>query len=181
MFLAKFWRLTSVKTSYQNCLAFVVLCSNRWLKIEVTARQKSVFPRCQTCSRIGHNATSYRDVMRHHWPRRAGPEMLPEAILKRKMALQAPRRKALLLGRRKRTSYVVNVKRASSRRLLDLPEVAPRPYRDTSRRDLASRCVQTIVTNLLQPENPARTTQNLLRIIVEKYVKHISISIRVVL
>ena len=41
-FLAKFWRLTSVKTSYQNCLAFVILCSNRWLKIEMTARQKSV-------------------------------------------------------------------------------------------------------------------------------------------
>ena len=45
-FLAKFWRLTSTKTSYQNCLGFIVLCSNRWLKIEVTARQKSVFPRC---------------------------------------------------------------------------------------------------------------------------------------
>ena len=35
-FLAKFWR----------ALEFVILWSNRWLKIEVTARQESVFPRC---------------------------------------------------------------------------------------------------------------------------------------
>ena len=39
-FLAKFWRLTSVNTSYQNCLEFVILCSYRWLEIEVTARHK---------------------------------------------------------------------------------------------------------------------------------------------
>ena len=38
--------LTSVKTSYQNWLEFVILCSNRWLKVEVSARQKSVFTRC---------------------------------------------------------------------------------------------------------------------------------------
>ena len=37
---------TSVNTSYQKCLEFVIVCSNHWLKIEVTARQKSVFPRC---------------------------------------------------------------------------------------------------------------------------------------
>ena len=49
---AKYWvswlsfkRLTSVNTSYQNCLEFVILCSNGWLKIEVTARPKSVFRR----------------------------------------------------------------------------------------------------------------------------------------
>ena len=30
---------------------FVILCSNRWLRIEVTARQKSgVFPRCRHAS-----------------------------------------------------------------------------------------------------------------------------------
>ena len=28
----------SVNASYQNCLEFVILCSNRWLEIEVTAR-----------------------------------------------------------------------------------------------------------------------------------------------
>ena len=32
-------------TSYEICLEFLILCSNRWLQIEVTARQKSVFPR----------------------------------------------------------------------------------------------------------------------------------------
>ena len=43
-FLAECWRLTSVNTSYANCLEFVILCSSRWLKIEVTARhKKSVF------------------------------------------------------------------------------------------------------------------------------------------
>ena len=36
-----------MKTSYQICLEFVILCSNRWLKLEVTAQQKSVFPRCR--------------------------------------------------------------------------------------------------------------------------------------
>ena len=54
------------------------------------------------------------------------------------MALKAPRSKALPLGRQKTTLHVVKVKRW---RLPDLPEVAPRPYRGTSRRDLASRCV----------------------------------------
>ena len=51
-FLAKVWRSTSVKTSYQNCLEFFILCSNRWLKIEVAARQKKnrVFPRCRRTS-----------------------------------------------------------------------------------------------------------------------------------
>ena len=34
-FLAKFWRLTSVNTSYENC--HVILCSKPWLKIKVTA------------------------------------------------------------------------------------------------------------------------------------------------
>ena len=43
----KFRRLTSVNTSYQNFLELVILCSNRWLKVEVTAWQKSEFPpRC---------------------------------------------------------------------------------------------------------------------------------------
>ena len=31
-----------------------------------------------------HNGTSNRDVIRHHWSRRAEPNMLPEAILERK-------------------------------------------------------------------------------------------------
>ena len=39
------WRLPNVKTSYQNW-PFVISCSSHWLKIEVTAWQKSVFPRC---------------------------------------------------------------------------------------------------------------------------------------
>ena len=29
------WRLTSVKTSYENCLQSVILCSGRWLILEV--------------------------------------------------------------------------------------------------------------------------------------------------
>ena len=29
-----------MNTIYQNCLEFVILCSNRWLKMEVTAREK---------------------------------------------------------------------------------------------------------------------------------------------
>ena len=50
-----------------------------------------------------HNATPNRDVTRHHWPRRAEPRMLPEAILERKIALKALRSKALRLGRQKTT------------------------------------------------------------------------------
>ena len=54
-FLAKFWRLTSFNTSYQNCLEFVILCSNRWPKVEVTARQKGVFLRCRIGQVWGHS------------------------------------------------------------------------------------------------------------------------------
>ena len=50
-----------------------------------------------------HNATSNRDVIRHHWPRWAEPNMLPEVILERKIALKALRRKALRLVRQKTT------------------------------------------------------------------------------
>ena len=39
-----YWRLTNVKMSYQNCLEFVILCNNGWLKFEVAARLKSVSP-----------------------------------------------------------------------------------------------------------------------------------------
>ena len=47
-FLATFWRVIRVNTSYPNCLEFIILFSNRWLKIEVTERhKKSVFPRCR--------------------------------------------------------------------------------------------------------------------------------------
>ena len=31
----------------KTALEFFILCSNRWPKTEVTARQKSVFPRCR--------------------------------------------------------------------------------------------------------------------------------------
>ena len=51
------------------------------------------------------------------------------------MASKALRGKALGSGRRKRAFYIVTSGTG------DFPEVAPRPYRDTSRRDLASHCV----------------------------------------
>ena len=47
---AKYWDswlsflVTFIKREYEqteNCLEFVILCSNRWLKIEVTARQNA--------------------------------------------------------------------------------------------------------------------------------------------
>ena len=51
VFWLRFWRLTSVNTSYQNCLEFVILCSNRWFKIEVTARQKKCISGAVSVSR----------------------------------------------------------------------------------------------------------------------------------
>ena len=38
------WHLANMKTSYENCLEFIILCSNFWLRIMETARQKSSFP-----------------------------------------------------------------------------------------------------------------------------------------
>ena len=46
------WRSFDVKKTWirasKTALEFVILCSNRWLEIKVTALQKSVFPRCRT-------------------------------------------------------------------------------------------------------------------------------------
>ena len=63
----------------------MILCSNRWLKIEVTARQKSVFARCRLrhmtgCafgsagSRWWRPCSSYRLSLRANRPSRAPPE-----------------------------------------------------------------------------------------------------------
>ena len=41
------WRNERGKAHELWRLEFVILCNNRWLKMEVTARQKSVFPRCR--------------------------------------------------------------------------------------------------------------------------------------
>ena len=64
---AKYWVPWQVLTfneredelQYQNCLEFVILCSNRWFKIEVTARQKSVFPRCRLRKSVTRREVRY--------------------------------------------------------------------------------------------------------------------------
>ena len=66
---AKYWvswlsfdALTSVNTSYENCLEFVILCSNRYkLKIEMTARQtwtRVEFKRCHHQPSEHHYSTA---------------------------------------------------------------------------------------------------------------------------
>ena len=59
--------LTSINTSCQNVSAFVILCSNHWLKIGVTARQKSTFPqfRCTVVTLVFHCLGAITLVVAH--------------------------------------------------------------------------------------------------------------------
>ena len=78
-----------------------------------------------------HDPTSNRDVIRHHWPRRAEPRMLPEEKWRYR-----PSEQGIALRRRKRTLYVVNLKhRRLSRLTGSRAQAIPRHV--TSRFDVA--------------------------------------------